>query len=810
MGRSGSVRVLVVALVALVVLAGCDWDQFGNGPGNARASEDDGVTIDNVATLAHVWQGNGGDVHSTPAISKGLAYSGMSGAIFASDTTTACPGPAPCLRRWWSQVTDNTAATTTMNSPAVADGVVVITSVSGTVAAFDAAGQVGCHTPGNNCDPLWIATVTKPATSPTVFDGTVYLGTGAGVATFDLHGQTGCSGAPVVCSPRWTAPTPTAATMVAISDGLAFTSSDRVQAFDATGVTGCTGVPVVCSPQWTSAPIAGLGAPALSNHVLYVPAAPKVYAFPAVAGAQCAGALPVCTPIWTGTAPGAFSVAVAKGVVYAAGSKLAALDAAGQQGCAGTPRVCAALWTSSTRVVAPASPAVANGLVYAPTGDHALSVYDASGVRGCGGTPKVCRPVRTATLPGNVGASPVVAQGTVYLSNDGLQGWKPTPSTRPTCPTNPHVGLGPCQIQDAYRLPSATMGDDRVIAIVDAYHDPNVRADLNVYRAEYGLPVCSYSCFHIVDQRGNPNGGTAATNAGWAVETSLDLDMASATCPRCRLLLVEADDDSVASLTEAVRTAIAQAPAVVSNSFGGPEFPQQTTLDASFKGNGIPVLASTGDDGYGVSFPASSPNTIAVGGTELTADPGNSRGWVETAWAGAGSGCSVYERKPAWQTDTGCTKRTVADVSAIAGAPGLAVYDTFAGVPGWITVQGTSASAPIVAGAYALSATTGGAAQLWHSSSRFDVTSGSNGTCGGLYLCTAGSGFDGPTGVGTPCGTGALSVADVTTADCASITVGAGLRAFAAPAPRPVASTPTCPAVPAGRMRCFVRRVVPG
>ena len=177
---------------------------------------------------------------------------------------------------------------------------------------------------------------------------------------------------------------------------------------------------------------------------------------------------------------------------------------------------------------------------------------------------------------------------------------------------------------------------------------------------------------------------------------------------------------------------------------------------------------------------------------------------------GAGSGCSAYEKKPAWQTDPSCARRTVADVSALAGAPGLAIYDTFGGAPGWFTVEGTSAAAPIVAGAYALAPSVGGAAELWRSSSHFDITSGSNGTCGGLYLCTAGSGFDGPTGIGTPCGTGALSVVDVTTADCAAITITAGLRASAAPSPRPVTSLPTCPAVPPGRMRCFVRRVVPG
>ena len=129
-------------------------------------------------------------------------------------------------------------------------------------------------------------------------------------------------------------------------------------------------------------------------------------------------------------------------------------------------------------------------------------------------------------------------------------------------------------------------------------------------------------------------------------------------------------------------------------------------------------------------------------------------------WNGAGSGCSRYESKPSWQKDTGCSKRTIADVSAIADpASGVVVYDTY-GDPGWMAFGGTSVSAPIIASVYALAATTPttNAASLPYANtaSLFDVTSGSNGSCGGSYLCTGKIGYDGPTGLGTPNGTAAF------------------------------------------------------
>jgi hypothetical protein len=136
----------------------------------------------------------------------------------------------------------------------------------------------------------------------------------------------------------------------------------------------------------------------------------------------------------------------------------------------------------------------------------------------------------------------------------------------------------------------------------------------------------------------------------------------------------------------------------------------------------------------------------------------NARGWSETAWSGAGSGCSAYEPKPAWQTDPGCTRRSVADVSADADPnTGVAVYDTYHS-GGWLVFGGTSVASPIIAGVYELNggAPTFGSDPYSHTSSLFDVLSGSNGSCGGSYLCTAGLGYDGPTGLGTPNGSSAF------------------------------------------------------
>ena len=328
-------------------------------------------------------------------------------------------------------------------------------------------------------------------------------------------------------------------------------------------------------------------------------------------------------------------------------------------------------------------------------------------------------------------------------------------------------GYGPANLQAAYNLPSSTGGTGQTVAIVDAYNDPTAAADLATYRSHFGLPACTTAsgCLRIVNQ----SGGTSlpAKNGGWAQEISLDLDMVSAICPHCDILLVEASSTSLASLGTAVDEAAKLGATEISNSYGGSESSSDTTYDSRYYDHpGVAVTASSGDGGYGVEYPAASPYVTAVGGTTLNH---SSSGYTQSAWSGAGSGCSAVDAQPAWQSSVAniadvCAKRAVADVSAEADPnTGVAVYDStgYQGASGWLVFGGTSVASPIIASVYALagnaaSAGTGASYAYAHSSSLTDVTSGSNGSCGGRDLCTAGAGWDGPTGLGTPNGTGAF------------------------------------------------------
>ncbi|MEW2224025.1 putative Ig domain-containing protein [Streptomyces sp. NPDC007044] len=329
-------------------------------------------------------------------------------------------------------------------------------------------------------------------------------------------------------------------------------------------------------------------------------------------------------------------------------------------------------------------------------------------------------------------------------------------------------GYGPTDLQSAYALPSSA-GAGATVAIVDAQDDPNAAADLSTYRAQYGLPACTTAngCFKKINQNGSTTSLPSA-DSGWAGEISLDLDMVSAVCPQCHILLVEATSASMDDLGTAVNQAVTQGAKYVSNSYGGSEDSSDTTADSQyFNHPGVAITVSSGDEGYGAEYPAASKYVTAVGGTALSRASGTARGWTESVWntsstEGTGSGCSAYDAKPTWQTDTGCAKRTIADVSAVADpATGLAVYDSYQ-ASGWQVYGGTSASSPIIASVYALAGTpaagtTPASYPYSHTGSLNDVTSGSNGSCGGSYLCTAKAGYDGPTGLGTPNGTAAFT-----------------------------------------------------
>jgi subtilase family serine protease len=330
-------------------------------------------------------------------------------------------------------------------------------------------------------------------------------------------------------------------------------------------------------------------------------------------------------------------------------------------------------------------------------------------------------------------------------------------------PNTAPAGYGPTELQSAYATATAAAagGGGQTVAIVDAYDDPKAEPDLAVYRSQYGLAPCSTAngCFRKVNQRGGTR--YPKTNGGWAQEISLDLDMVSAVCPACHILLVEADSSSLTNLGAAVNEAATLGATVISNSYGGPESTSDTSYDTSYYNHpGVAITVSSGDSGYGVQYPAASQYVTAVGGTTLTRATTTTRGWSETAWSGAGSGCSAYDPKPKWQNDTGCSRRTVADVAAVADPnTGVSVYDsyTYQGTSGWLVFGGTSVAAPLIGAVYALAGNTTtltyGSYPYTHPTGLFDVTTGSNGTCSPTYLCTGTPGYDGPTGLGTPNGT---------------------------------------------------------
>jgi len=328
------------------------------------------------------------------------------------------------------------------------------------------------------------------------------------------------------------------------------------------------------------------------------------------------------------------------------------------------------------------------------------------------------------------------------------------------------VGLTPQDLWSAYRLP-LRRDSRQTVAIVDAYSTPHLAHYLAAYRGHFGLPPCGSGCLTIVNQQGKPAPlPHSGAGSGWDLETTLDADMVSAACPHCRILLVEARSSELTDMAASENTAARLGAPVISNSYGGQENGYAMTFAKDYDHPGHTIVVSAGDNGYGeANSPADLATVTAVGGTQL-ARSRNARGWSERVWnqpgIGAGaSGCSAYVAKPAWQHDPHCPGRTVADVSAVAA--NIPIYDKYWG--GWITVAGTSIAAPLIAGIYGLA---GNAARIspgrlyQHQRQLFDITAGNNAypfspaACGSDYLCVATKGYDAPTGLGTPDGTGAF------------------------------------------------------
>ncbi|HEX3909112.1 MAG TPA: hypothetical protein VHW67_00230 [Solirubrobacteraceae bacterium] len=339
--------------------------------------------------------------------------------------------------------------------------------------------------------------------------------------------------------------------------------------------------------------------------------------------------------------------------------------------------------------------------------------------------------------------------------------------------------LTPANLLSAYGLAGATPPSTQTIALVDAYDDATIAADLEVFDKQFGLPACNEAngCFRKVNQNGKPGPLPASSGEkerGWAQEIATDVEIAHGVCQSSRILLVEAKSNANSDLYAAEQTAVAQGATEISNSWGGqePNAQKAASIDNTyFNHPGIVITASSGDYGYldwfsqepseSANYPASSPHVIAVGGTRLTLsssksweseavwnDGGASGGFLEGAGA-SGGGCSGVFAAPSWQqsvpdwSSVGCDgQRAVADVSAD-GDPysGVAIYDSTEnthGEKGWGAIGGTSVASPIVASIYALA---GGAqglsypAQLLYENLQqdpaalHDVTVGSNGEC---------------------------------------------------------------------------------
>jgi subtilase family serine protease len=331
----------------------------------------------------------------------------------------------------------------------------------------------------------------------------------------------------------------------------------------------------------------------------------------------------------------------------------------------------------------------------------------------------------------------------------------------PASTTPAASALTPTQLRSAYGLNG--LDAHGTVAIIDAYGYPNLERDLGVYRTQFALPACTKAsgCLKVVNQTGGSS--LPRFNTGWAGETALDVDAVSAICPGCKILVVQASSASIANLGTAAATAAKQSGVVaISNSYGGGDI-SDASYGSYYNHPGIAVTASTGDDGYqGGSFPASSAYVVAVGGTSLQMSGTTVVG--ETAWSGAGSGCSTVNTalSAAAAFGTGCAKRAIADVSAAADPAhgGMAVYyPTSSKASTWAQVGGTSESSPIIAAVFALAGGVGTGVQAnsvpyAHPSSLRDVISGSNGTCPTLQWCSARAGWDGPTGLGVPNGIG--------------------------------------------------------
>ncbi|MBA4697479.1 MAG: S53 family peptidase [Legionella sp.] len=334
---------------------------------------------------------------------------------------------------------------------------------------------------------------------------------------------------------------------------------------------------------------------------------------------------------------------------------------------------------------------------------------------------------------------------------------------KPNTPSYAPSGYSPVQIRKAYGFTKLkAQGEGQVIAIIDAFDNPNAESDLNVFSSTFGLPSCTTAngCFEKV----YASGTKPSPSKGWGTEIALDIQWAHATAPKAKIMLVEAANSYTDSLNTAIKVAIEKGATVVSMSYGGSEFSSESVYDKMYQVSGVEFVASAGDGGTGVICPACSPYVLAVGGTSLKVDTSGNY-LSESAWAGSGGGLSAYQPQPAYQKgfpipENTTNKRGVPDVAYNANPnTGFSVYNTYQN-PGWLVIGGTSAGAPQWAGVLAVAKSASptklenmhaliyNIARLHYSNTFNDITTGTNGSCG--YYCSAQVGYDYVTGLGTP------------------------------------------------------------
>ncbi|HZV79591.1 MAG TPA: S8 family serine peptidase, partial [Candidatus Binatus sp.] len=360
------------------------------------------------------------------------------------------------------------------------------------------------------------------------------------------------------------------------------------------------------------------------------------------------------------------------------------------------------------------------------------------------------RPSKPAAITTKIGPGP--ARRVCGYAGPGqmrCMAWKRTDLAL-SPPVNP-PGYGPADLQAAYNLPSQANGTFQTVAIVDAFDDPNAESDLAFYRTTFSLPPCTTAngCFLKVNQDGatSPLPSTdpspcSSPQGCWEEEEALDLDMVSAVCPNCHIVLVEANGQNGAGDLYVAENSAAQkcAATEISNSWNGAEYPGEQNDDVNFNHPGVPITFASGDSGYPGGYPTASTLVTAVGGTTLS-NAGKAT-QTETAWLDSGALCSRYIAQPSWQSNVPtvvnnpgvCTMRINNDVSAV-GDPntGVAVYTTFGGDPGWLVFGGTSVSTPIIAAVYALAGNGAsihdGSYSYSHTSSLTDIFAGSITPC---------------------------------------------------------------------------------